>query len=207
MTRSPRPRSSAAARTVTAAAASLLALILLGSGLGTAARWSDEAPLETHAVSTGRLAVELGPATAVHDRSGSGAAAADVTALTTVPDVAAGDAVIVTTRAVLVAEGTRLTATLRVEPGVPAGSPVLGGVEVRPVAGAPALVPVPGTVDAWTVTPEHHGAAYDIAVTYRVPATRSGAPRADERPADWWGAELQGASFGPGTPTVTLTQN
>ena len=55
MTRTPRP--STAGRALAAAAASLLALTLLGNGLGTAARWSDTAPLETRAVSTGALDV------------------------------------------------------------------------------------------------------------------------------------------------------
>ncbi|MFI7583753.1 hypothetical protein ACH9DO_08165 [Kocuria sp. M1N1S27] len=207
MTRSPGPRPPATGRTLAAAGAALLALTLLGSGFGTAARWSAEAPLGTQAVSTGRLAVELGPTTAVHDRSGSGSGSTDVTALAAVPHVTVGDAVTVTTRAVLAVEGTRLTATLRVDPGVPAGSPVLGSARVVPVAAAPALPAAPGAAGTWTVTPEHHGAAYDVEVTYRVPATRSGAARHDADPAGWWGSELQHVTLDLGTPTVTLAQN
>lgn len=185
-----------------ASAASLLALALLGSGLGTAARWSGEAALEAPAISTGALAVRLGPATAVLRHTAPGTdlstdpstdpgptAPQDVTGSTTVLEVLEGDALAVTTRMVIEARGTNLTATLTVDPGLPDGSPLVPRVRIDPVDGAPPLGGT-GAGDARTVTAAHHGASYDVTVTYHVPA----------------GALAEGASVDPTLLTVTLAQ-
>ncbi|MFF0989272.1 hypothetical protein [Kocuria nitroreducens] len=198
MTRTDRPRPSTAGRTLAAAAASLLALTLLGNGLGTAARWSDVAPLETQAVSTGALDVALEPARATLHHADfdpvTGAVRREATDLTgaaaTLSALAAGDAVVVTSRATLDVEGTNLTATLTVDPGVPAGSAVVPRVELVPASGVLPASPGPGP-SSWTVTAAHDGAAYDVTVTYEVSPDPS----------------AQGAAVDPGSLTVALTQN
>ena len=160
MTRTPRSRPSTAGRALAAAAAALLALTLLGNSLGTAARWSDTAPLETQAVSTGTLDVALEPARATLHRTDvdptTGALRRGTTDLTGAADalsaLAPGDTVVVTTRAVLDVEGANLAATLTVDPGVPAGGAVVPRVELVPVSGAP---PQPGP-SSWTVTSGCH---------------------------------------------------
>ena len=198
MTRTARPRPSTAGRALAAAAASLLGLTLLGSGLGTAARWSDVAALETQAVSTGALDVALEPArAALHHTDfdpATGAVRRETTDLTAPVDalsaLAPGDTVVVTTRAVLDVEGTNLTATLTVDPGVPAGGAVVPRVELVPVSGAVPLPPGPGP-SSWTVTAAHDGAAYDVTVSYDVSPDPS----------------AEGAIVEPGPLTVALTQN
>lgn len=195
MTRTDRPRPSTTARALAAAAASLLALTLLGNGLGTVARWSDAAPLETRAVSTGALDVALEPARATLHHTDLDPATGALRRVTTdlpgaadaLSALAPGDTVVVTTRAVLDVEGTNLTATLTVDPGVPAGSAVVPRVELVPVSGA---LPSPGP-SSWTVTAAHDGAAYDVTVSYEV----SPDPAA------------QGTTVAPGPLTVALTQN
>ena len=195
MTRTSRSRPSTAGRALAAAAAALLALTLLGNSLGTAARWSDTAPLETQAVSTGALDVALEPARATLHRTdldpATGALRRGTTDLTGAADalsaLAPGDTVVVTTRAVLDVEGSNLTATLTVDPGVPAGGAVVPRVELVPVSGAP---PQPGP-SSWTVTSAHDGAVYDVTVSYEV----SPDPAA------------QGTTVTPGPLTVALTQH
>ncbi|TDL39032.1 hypothetical protein [Kocuria rosea] len=195
MTRTPRSRPSTAGRALAAAAAALLALTLLGNSLGTAARWSDTAPLETRAVSTGTLDVALEPARATLHRTdvdpATGALRRMTTDLTGAADalsaLAPGDTVVVTTRAVLDVEGANLTATLTVDPGVPAGGAVVPRVELVPVSGA---LPQPGPT-SWTVTSAHDGAAYDVTVSYEV----SPDPAA------------QGTTVTPGPLTIALTQH
>lgn len=198
MTRTARPRPSTTGRTLAAAAASLLALTLLGGSLGTAARWSDEAPLETRAVSTGSLGVTLEPVRVVHHHTdldpATGTVRRESTELTgsTQPlsALAPGDTVVVTARATLDVEGTNLTATLTVDPGVPAGGAVVPRVELTTVPGAPAPSPGPGP-SSWTVTGAHDGAAYDVTVSYEVVPD----------PA------AQDTTVEPGPLTVALTQN
>ncbi|MFI7741955.1 hypothetical protein [Kocuria rhizosphaericola] len=198
MTRSHRPRPSAAGPALAAAAASLLALTLLGNGLGTAARWSDAAPLETRSVGTGALDVALEPARTTLQHTdldpSTGAVLRGTTALTgpadALPALAPGDTVVVTTRAVLDVEGTNLTATLSVDPGVPAGSAVVPRVELAPAPGAEPPLPGPGP-SSWTVTAAHDGAVYDITVSYDVSPDPS----------------VQGATVAPGLLAVALTQN
>lgn len=195
MTRTPRSRPSTAGRALAAAAAALLALTLLGNSLGTAARWSDTAPLETQAVSTGTLDVALEPARATLHRTDLDPATGDLrrgtTDLTGAADalsaLAPGDTVVVTTRAVLDVEGANLAATLTVDPGVPAGGAVVPRVELVPVSGAP---PQPGPT-SWAVTSAHDGAVYDVTVSYEV----SPDPAA------------QGTTVTPGPLTVALTQH
>ena len=195
MTRTPRSRPSTAGRALAAAAAALLALTLLGNSLGTAARWSDTAPLETQAVSTGALDVALEPARATLHRTDVDPTTGDLrrgtTDLTGAADalsaLAPGDTVVVTTRAVLDVEGANLTATLTVDPGVPAGGAVVPRVELVPVSGAP---PQPGPT-SWAVTSVHDGAVYDVTVSYEV----SPDPAA------------QGTTVTPGPLTVALTQH
>ena len=181
MTRTSRSRPSTAGRALAAAAAALLALTLLGNSLGTAARWSDTAPLETQAVRTGTLDVALEPARATLHRTDLTGAADALSAL------APGDTVVVTTRAVLDVEGSNLTATLTVDPGVPAGGAVVPRVELVPVSGAP---PQLGP-SSWTVSSAHDGAVYDVTVSYEV----SPDPAA------------QGTTVTPGPLTVALTQH
>lgn len=196
MTRTPRP--STAGRALAAAAASLLALTLLGNGLGTAARWSDVAPLETQAVSTGSLDVVLAPARTTLEHTdvdpATGAVGRGTTDLTGTADtlaaLAPGDTVVVTTRATLDVEGTNLTATLTVDPAVPAGGTVVPRVDLVPVSGALPLSPGPGPA-SWTVTAAQDGATYDITVAYDVSADPS----------------AQGTTVEPGPLTVALTQN
>jgi alternate signal-mediated exported protein len=196
MTRTDRPRPSTTARALAAAAASLLALTLLGNSLGTVARWSDAAPLETRAVSTGALDVALEPARATLHHTdldpATGAVRRESADLPGAADalsaLAPGDTVVVTTRATLDVEGTNLTATLTVDPGVPAGSAVVPRVELVPVSGALPPSPAPSS---WTVTSAHDGAAYDVTVSYEV----SPDPAA------------QGTTVEPGPLTVVLTQN
>ncbi|GAA1753286.1 hypothetical protein [Kocuria aegyptia] len=198
MTRTARPRPATTGRALAAAAASLLALTLLGNSLGTAARWSDAAPLETQAVSTGTLDVTLEPARATLHRTdldpATGAVARGTTDLTGAAEalsaLAPGDTVVVTTRATLDVEGTNLTATLTVDPGVPAGSAVVPRVELVPAPGALPPSPGPGT-SSWTVTAAHDGAAYDVTVAYEVAPDPS----------------AQGVTVEPGPLTVTLAQN
>jgi alternate signal-mediated exported protein len=196
MTRTPRSRPSTAGRALAAAAASLLALTLLGNGLGTAARWSDTAPLETRAVSTGALDVALEPARATLHHTdvdpATGALRRGTTDLTGATEaltaLAPGDTVVLATRAVLDVEGTNLTATLTVDPGLPAGGAVAPRVELVPVSGA--LPPSHGP-SSWTVTAAHDGAAYDVTVSYEVSPDPS----------------AQGTTVEPGPLTVALTQN
>ncbi|MEX5299014.1 hypothetical protein RCG67_09570 [Kocuria sp. CPCC 205292] len=197
MTRSHRTRRpSTAGRALAAAAAALLALTLLGNGLGTAARWSDAAPLETRAVGTGSLGVVLEPARAALQHTdidpATGALARGTTDLTgtALSALAPGDTVVVTTRAVLDVEGANLTATLTVDPGVPVGGAVVPRAELVPVLGAPPMDPGPAP-SSWTVTAAHDGAAYDVTVAYEV----SAAPSA------------QGTTVDPGPLTVSLLQN
>lgn len=196
MTRTDRSRPSTTARALAAAAASLLALTLLGNGLGTVARWSDAAPLETQAVSTGALDVALEPARATLHHTdldpATGAVRRESADLTGAADaltaLAPGDTVVVTTRAVLDVEGTNLTATLTVDPGVPAGSAVVPRVELVPVSGALPLSPGPSS---WAVTAAHDGGAYDVTVSYEISPDPS----------------AQGRTVEPGPLTVALTQN
>ncbi|KUG52096.1 hypothetical protein AVL61_07015 [Kocuria rosea subsp. polaris] len=199
MTRSHRTRRpSTAGRALAAAAAALLALTLLGNGLGTAARWSDTAPLETRAASTGSLGVVLEPARAALQHTdidpATGELARGTTDLTgtagALSALAPGDTVVVTTRAVLDVEGANLTATLTVDPGVPAGGTVVPRAELVPVLGAPPMDPGPAP-SSWTVTAAHDGAAYDVTVAYEVSADPS----------------AQGTTVDPGHLTVALLQN
>lgn len=198
MTRTARPRPSTTGRALAAAAASLLALTLLGGSLGTAARWSDEAPLETRAVSTGSLGVALGPARTVHHHTdhdpATGTVRRESTDITGAAEplsaLAPGDTVVVTARASLDVEGTNLAATLTVDPGAPAGGPVAPRVELTPVPGTPVPSPGPGP-SSWTVTAAHDGAAYDVTVSYEVGPDHS----------------AQGTTVEPGALTVALTQN
>ncbi|GGG65435.1 hypothetical protein GCM10011374_31600 [Kocuria dechangensis] len=193
------PSPSRPAALLRASAASLVAVALLGSGLGTAARWSDEAALGAPAISTGALGVRLGPATAAlrHTAPGTDAgtdagatAPEDVTGSATVPGVLEGDTLAVTTRMAIEARGTNLTATLTVDPGLPDGSPLVPHVRIDPVDGAPPLGGT-GAENTRTVTAAHHGASYDVTVTYHVPA----------------GALAEGTSVDPVPLTVTLAQN
>jgi alternate signal-mediated exported protein len=198
MTRTVRPRPSTTGSALAAAAASLLALTLLGGSLGTFARWSDEVPLETRAVSTGALGVTLGPERAVHHHidldPATGTVRRESTGLTGSAEplsaLAPGDTVVVTARATLDVEGTNLTATLTVDPGVPAAGAVVPRVELTPVPGAPAPSPGPGQA-SWTVTAAQDGAAYDVTVSYEVSPDPS----------------AQGATVEPGPLTVALVQN
>lgn len=192
------PRPSPRTPLARAAVAALLALTLLSSGTGTAARWSADAPLETPALSTGALAVALDGTrvSLAHTDLRAGAERAsdlvtthrDVTGRAVLPDVVAGDVVTVTTRATLEVRGTNLTASLAVDPGVPAGAPVSVAVHVAPAPGAPPLGD--GSAEhTWSVTPGHHGASYDLTVSYEVLPGR------------------HSAAVAPSTMTVTLTQN
>ncbi|GEO95365.1 hypothetical protein [Kocuria turfanensis] len=198
MTHPVRPRPSAAGRAFAATAASLLALTLLGSSTGTDARWSDAVPLETRAVSTGTLDLVLEPARTTLRHTdfdpATGAVQRGTTDLTgsanAVPALAPGDTVVVTTRAHLDLAGSNLTATLAVDPGVPAGSAVVPRVELAPAPGTGPLPPGAGP-STWTVTAAQDGAVYDVTVSYDVPAD----------PA------VQGTALAPGPLTVALTQN
>ncbi|MCM3688079.1 hypothetical protein [Kocuria rosea] len=189
------PRPSSRLPVLRAAAAAVLAVTLLSSGIGTAARWSDDAPLELQAISTGVLDLRLDPARIVLEHTDLAPDAVgtvrtqtvpvDVTHLPSLPGLAPGDTVAVTTRAHLDVEGTNLAASLVVDPGVPAGSPLTTAVRAAPELGAPVA---PNT---WSVTPAH-GGAYDVTVTYRVPLDVPG-PQA-------------GGTLGTPRPTVTLAQ-
>ncbi|MGX5358052.1 hypothetical protein [Kocuria sp. KH4] len=152
MTQPARPHPSAAGRAFAATAASLLALTLLGNSMGTAARWSDAVPLETQAVSTGTLDLVLEPARTALQHTDFDPATGAVRRATTdltgpagaVPALAPGDTVVVTTRAHLDLAGANLTATLTVDPGVPAGGAVVPRVELAPAPGTAPPVPGPG---------------------------------------------------------------
>ena len=179
-----------------ATAASVLAVTLLSSGFGTAARWSDEAALEPQTVTTGALGVQLAPARIVleHTDLVPGAVSTsetetvrvDIPDLQSLPRLAPGDTVTVATRATLDLAGTSLTARLTVDPGVPEGSPLTADVQAAPELGPPSAA---GT---WSITAAHSG-SYDLTITDRVPLDVPDARR--------------GSSLGTPRPTVTLAQN
>ncbi|MHC5559614.1 hypothetical protein [Kocuria sp. U4B] len=181
---------------VRATAVSVLAVTLLSSGFGTAARWSDEAALELQTVTTGTLDVQLAPARVVleHTDLAPGAVStsetetvrADLPDLQSLPRLAPGDTVTVATRATLDLAGTNLTAHLTVDPGMPDGSPLTADVQAAPELGPPS------SAGTWSITSAHSG-TYDLTITYRVPLDVPDARR--------------GSSLGTPRPTVTLAQN
>lgn len=180
-------------------AAAVLGVVLLSSGFGTAARWSDDAPLELQAVATGALDVTLGGPTVTLWRTDLAPGATstgqtvrtqeDLTGRTTVTALTEGDVLEVTSRATLDVEGPNLTGALTVDPGLPAGSPFAAAVEIG--SARPAQPGLGAAASTWTVTSAHDGAVYDVTVHYEL--------RADAAP-----------TAGPvalGPLTVALTQN
>lgn len=184
----------------------LVAIVLLSSGAGTAASWSDSVHREAVTVTTGRLAVEPVSTHVSIWRLVDGGR----TEFSADQPLVPGDTVRITSTVQVAATGDALGATLRVdasaltklaEHDVSSLLTVATDSELQ----APDHERSTGAQRTWTVTEDDDGATATAIVELTFPATTDGrAPAADR--SNWWGQELQYLQLQPEPIRWTLIQ-